>query len=60
MDRSHDARRLTLKIAIGARLSSANEELELSIAVMSLALEMLVDHLFGEGITEDATKESAI
>ena len=33
---------LTLKIAIGARLSAANEELELSIAVMSLALAL--DH----------------
>ncbi len=33
---------LTVKIAFGARLSAANEELELSIAEMSLALAL--DH----------------
>jgi hypothetical protein len=43
-----ETRRRALKIAIGSRLSAANGDLELSVAVMSLALEMLVECLFGE------------
>jgi hypothetical protein len=40
--------RRALKIAIGSRLSAANGDLELSVAVMSLALEMPVECLFGD------------
>ncbi len=46
--RPEPRRRLTLKIAISMTLSGAHHDLELSIAVTALGLEMLVEQLFGE------------
>jgi hypothetical protein len=54
-----ERRRLTLRRAIAIRISKAQTELELSIAISNFGLEMLVEQLFGETDTDDPAEAAA-
>ena len=46
-------------MAIAIRISEAQTELEVSIAICNFALEMLVEQLFGETDTDDPDEAAA-
>ena len=54
-----EQRRRTLRMAIAIRISEAQTELEVSIAISNFALEMLVEQLFGETDTDDPDEAAA-
>jgi hypothetical protein len=54
-----EQRRRTLRMAIATRISEAQTELEVSIAISNFALEMLVEQLFEETDTDDPDEAAA-